>query len=53
MYEQYDDEEIGGLDLDDHEQGNGKKCPVLSSLMAEKDDSQAIFEAMLVYLSEL
>ena len=46
MMEQYDDEEIGGMDLDDHE-GDGESA-ILNSILAEKDNSQAEFEAMLV-----
>lgn len=46
MVEQYDEEEIGGLDLDDHEQGNGQDSLMLSAIMAEKNTSLADFEAM-------
>ncbi|OQV13522.1 hypothetical protein BV898_12268 [Hypsibius exemplaris] len=48
MMDQYDDEEIGGLDLDDHEQGDGGESVVLNSILAEKDNSQAVFEAMML-----
>ena len=48
MMEQYDEEEIGGMDLDDHEEEGENGSVVLNSILAEKDTSQADFDAMYV-----
>ena len=45
--EQYDEEEVGGLDLEDHEQGGGKgPIRTLKQIVDDKDQENDAYEAM-------
>ncbi|GAV06709.1 hypothetical protein RvY_16654 [Ramazzottius varieornatus] len=47
MMEQYDEEEIGGLDLEDHEQGGGEvQSKTLKKILGDKQGENDAYEAM-------